>query len=227
VENARHDLLFCLDSDNILAPSSVPRLVEYMQQTRADAASFQQLHYFVSSPLEVTHKWTFKPGLATLADYLAGPIVPGASGNYLFTRDSWVRAQGYPEFAGALDAWGFGLRQVGARQKVMVMPDGHYHHRYGHESYWVRDARRGHASLVALQLLIPFLSEIDERDVDYIMSRQGRSVWFDRLSQRPLRLKSGEPGGNGVIEGDVRVSPPDPGFARRVASALARRLGVR
>lgn len=227
VEQARNDILFCLDSDNILAPRSVPELVKFMAQTGADVASFGELHYFVADPGEVTHKWIFRPGQVTFADYLAGAIVPGASGNYLFTRESWLRARGYPESAGALDAWGFGLRQLGTGQKMMVMPHTHYHHRYGHESYWVRESRKGRTSLTALQLLIPFLDELAAQDVDYIMSPRGRLVWFDDLDLRPLRVKSGVRGKGGIVEDSRGAPAPAVGLARRLASAVARRFGAR
>jgi len=227
VENATHEYLFCLDSDNILAPSSVPKLREFLAETGADVAAFQCLHYFVDNASAVTHRWIFKPGRTSLADYLAGTVVPGASGNYLFTRESWVRARGYPEFAGALDAWGFGLREVGTEQKMMVMPDSHYHHRHGHESYWVREARRGKTSLIALQLLIPFLEQLEIRDVNYIMSPKGRLTWFERLDQRPLRLKSGQLGKSGTVEGLAPQSTSRPGLARRLLRLLGRRLGIR
>lgn len=229
VENARHDILFCLDSDNILAPASVPRLLEYLVQNTADVASFGELHYFVNAPSQVTHKWIFKPGQTSLADYLAGAVVPGASGNYLFTRQSWVKAHGYPESAGALDAWGFGLRQVASGQKMMVLQNSYYHHRYGHESYWVRESRRGQGSisLIALQLLIPFMHNLVPQDVDYVMGPEDRNAWFDRLEQRPLRMKSGERGISGLVEGAAIESPSNVGLVRRLANALARRLNVK
>lgn len=198
VENAEYDILFCLDSDNVLERASIPRLKQFLLENDADVAAFGELWYFVKSTREVTHKWIFKAGQMTLADYLAGSVVAGASGNYMFTRKSWLQASRYPEFAGALDAWGFGLRQVATGQKMMVLPASHYYHRYGHESYWVRESKQGKNSLTALQLIIPFIDELAEQDKEYIFSRRGRRAWFDRLDKRPLRLKSGETGTAGV-----------------------------
>jgi len=221
VENASHDMLFCLDSDNILAPNSVGRLREFLVNQSCDVAAFQDLYYFESDTSQVARKWHFKPSQTKLADYLAGTVVPGASGNYMFTRDSWFKAKGYPEFAGALDAWGFGLRQVATDQLMMVLPESHYFHRYGHESYWMREAKRGKTSLIALQLLIPFLDAMDNRDVEYVMSRRGRYSWFENLDRRPLRLASGCPGSAGVVENG---GGPDsrPSFIKRSIDAVVR-----
>jgi glycosyltransferase involved in cell wall biosynthesis len=197
VEHANNPLIFCLDSDNILVMGSVSRLKEHLQAYDADVASFQGLQYFQSDIAEHTHKWLFNEGLVTLADCLAGTVFPGASGNYLYTRESWVRAGGYPEFAGALDAWGFGFRQLATGARMVVMADSYYYHRYGHESYWARDSRRGKISLTALQIMIPHLELIHDRDVDYVMDRRWRQRWFERLDTRPLRVKSGAVGRTG------------------------------
>jgi len=198
VENSQNRILFCLDSDNVLAPGSVPKLRKFMLNSSADAAAFQELHYFRKSRKEVTHKWKFRQGVTTLADCLAGYVVPVASGNYMFTKESWIKAGGYPEFAGALDAWGFGCRQLATGAKMVVFPN-HYYHRYGHESYWCRDSKNGKLSLTATQILIPFIDLINDKDVDYIMGRKGRYSWFENLEKRPLKLKEETIGKTGAV----------------------------
>jgi glycosyltransferase involved in cell wall biosynthesis len=197
IKNTQNQILFCLDSDNVLVPGSIQKLKAFMQNSGADVASFQELHYFKDDKDNITHKWIFKQGLITLADCLAGPVTPGASGNCMFTKESWIRAGRYPEFAGALDAWGFGFRQLATGSKMIVMPQSFYHHRYGHESYWARESKNGQTSLTAIQIIIPFIDLINDKDVDYIMSRKGRDVWFTNLEKRPIRLKSGESGSTG------------------------------
>ena len=197
VEAARHSLLFCLDSDNVLEANSIPGLRKCLVDGGADAAVFQELHFFRQAPGMTTHVWRFKPGVVELQDYLAGTIVPGASGNYLFTAQSWRRAGGYPIDAKALDTWGFGLRQVATVSKMITHSATHYFHRYGHESYWMREAKVGHNSLIALTLLIPYIDRLDKRDVDYVFSKRGRREWFESLSQRPLRLQGKKSGVDG------------------------------
>jgi len=197
VENSKNPLLFCLDSDNILVPESVPRLKEFLLTSGADIAAFGEMHYFVDSADDIPLKWIFRPE-TTLADYLSGPVGPGASGNYMFTRESWHRAGGYPEFSGALDAWGFGFRQLATGSKMRALADSFYFHRYGHESYWIREKKKGKISLTALQILIPFIELIEEKDVKYIFGNKGRNNWFSNLKDRPLRIKGEKKGSFGV-----------------------------
>lgn len=193
IERTTNQILFCLDSDNILAPGSIAKLKDYLVTTGADIAAFEELRFFKQTKENVTETWACKSGLIELADYLSSHKLPGSSGNYMFTRESWTRAGGYPEFAGALDAWGFGLRQLATGSKMRVMPDSFYHHRHGHESYWWRDYKNGKIPVAALQLLLPFMDMLVDEDVEYVMSREGRNDWHGNLALRPLRLKNGSP----------------------------------
>lgn len=216
VEAARHPVLFCLDSDNILEKGSIPGLRRFLIDEAADVAAFQDLHYFRETPDKTTHIWRFKPGSIELHDYLAGTIVPGASGNYMFTAHSWERAGGYPIDAGALDTWGFGLRQVAAGARMLTQPATRYFHRYGHDSYWVRESRTTPPSLSALALLIPCLDRIDRRDVSYLFSKQGRRAWFESLDRRPLRVRGMPPGKAGcrLLSNDGGAAAPGTLLAR-------------
>ena len=208
VENARHDLIFCLDSDNLLPAGALDPLRAFRETEQADVVSFRESRMFKTAPTEPTLIWRYRPGVLTLADYLAGIVVPGASGNYLFTRASWLRAGGYPEYSGALDTWGFGLRQVATGQRMVVMPTGYYQHRHGHASYWTRENVKGKTSLIALQLLIPFLDQIVDEDVDYVMGREGRMVWHGQLDRHPLRVRNGPLGRAGYILDSAGVLLP-------------------
>jgi len=187
--NAKMELLFCLDSDNILAPGSIKALKDFLVNNGADVAAFQEVWYFTEDTSVITNKWVFKDSPSSIADYLSIYNVPGASGNYLFTKDSWFRAGGYPEFAGALDTWGFGFRQLSAGQLVLTMPDSGYFHRQGYDSYWIRDFKKGKTSIIALQIVLPYLPLLDDSDVEYIMSKNGRHKWFNDIPVRPVRVR--------------------------------------
>lgn len=187
VRCAHNELLFCLDADNLLYPRSIRWLKRAIANQRADAVSFGELHYFSTSPRLLTHKWLFKGGRISLADYLAGPIVPGASGNYLFSRRSWERAGGYSETVGPLDTWSFGLKQVATGSTLIVVPRTAYLHRVTADSYWARQATAPRLSLDARDALAPFVSLIDPADWAYINSDEHRLNWFSSLALKPVR----------------------------------------
>jgi glycosyltransferase involved in cell wall biosynthesis len=198
IDNARNSLYFCLDADNILAPASIPRLKHYLLEMRADAASFGELNYFQDSILNVTHKLVYKENLIMLSDALSGPIWPGPSGNYMFTHDSWVNAGRYLEsIGGAYDSWAFGIRQLATGTRMVTLKNSFYYHRHGHRSAFVRDSIKSSSSLVALQVLLPFIDLIVDDDVEYLMGPETRYTWFENLEVRPIRLKAGALGQTG------------------------------
>lgn len=198
VKNAKHDLIFCLDSDNLLAPESVKKLKKLMIEKKAEAAAFETINFFKKFPLFPSHRWNFIQKIS-FKDALAGNINPASSGNYLFTKKSWKKAGGYPENRGALDAWGFGIRQLATGTDIFTLKGTYYHHRYGWDSYWVRYSTACAPSRDAAGILRPFNGQIEPSDIDYISNEPS---WFDGkiLSKRPLRLKNSPVGQDGAIE---------------------------
>ena len=190
IENASHELLFCLDADNVLEKNSIKPLADFLKDQKADVASFQDIRYFAKTTDTVDEVWSFNNGVFTITDLLKGDLAPGASGNYLFTKASWLKANGYSEDLGALDTWSFGFKQLMAGCKMVVMPDSYYFHRRGHDSYYITDAwsRRKSVSLRLIKLLINYIDRIHPDDVDYIFSKKGRYTWFENLHKRPIRL---------------------------------------
>lgn len=190
IDNSMNELIFCLDADNVLTPGSVPKLKEYMLFKAADAAAFNELCYFKNNIQNITHKWIFKKDI-TLADCLKDNKFPGASGNYLFTKKSWLKAGRYNESSNiiAYDSWAFGIYQLVTGTKMVCMPNSFYYHRYGYESTYVREAKKINPSLTILLIILPFIDLFDERDADYIMSKKGRYIWFNNLNKHPIRLK--------------------------------------
>jgi glycosyltransferase involved in cell wall biosynthesis len=188
VERARNSLLFCLDSDNLLVPGSVPALKDFLISSGADVAAFGKYYYFNNRPGDLSEIVLF-PSITTLESIFSDTSLPGTSGNYLFTKKSWEMAGGYPEFAGALDTWGFGFRQVVTGSKMVAMKDSFYYHRKGHESYFVREARTGKIPLIAIQIVAPYFHIFEERSLRYMTGRKGRQNWIFRLKKHPVRLK--------------------------------------
>jgi len=136
VRASRHGWLFCLDSDNLLTPNLLASLVTAASQESLDAAVPEYTVYFLNDPRSITHSWRYPARQVVLEDHFSkSKIVPSASGNYLFSRESWERAEGYPD-VGMLDTWGFGLRQIGTGSVMLPVKGTFYLHRYGHASYW-------------------------------------------------------------------------------------------
>jgi len=199
IDCSKNDLIFCLDSDNVLAPNTIPALKKYMLEQNADIATFGEIHFFKTEIGKLTHKWTYKDEKIELKDALTGSIWPGPSGNYLFTKRSWLNTGRYTEsIGGAYDSWAFGIKQLATGSKMITLKNSFYYHRAGHESAFIRDKDKIKPSLLALSVLVNFLDLIEEKDVDYIMSKEHRYSWFDNLEKRPIKLKNSTIGVNGL-----------------------------
>ncbi len=159
----------------------------HLREANLDVTCPQEIRFFQGEVGTVTNTWLFKEAAFSFADYLSTSRVPGASGNYMYTKASWRRARGYPEVP-TLDTWGFGLRQVATGSSLAATPGTHYLHRHGYDSNWVREYGKGRTALVALQILIPFFPWIDEEDIDYMMSSRDRYTWLDNIDSRPIRV---------------------------------------
>ncbi len=190
IENAKHEILFCLDSDNILAPNSISPLKKLLIEKNADCAVFQKIYFFKENINDLHKKIEYACELVTLEYCLSENDTPPSSGNYMFTRESWKKANGYPD-GNWLDTWGFGMRQLFSGAKMYTLPNAYYFHRRGHESYTIRELKKNNASLTALQLLIPHLQRLSKKSENFIMGR-GRYNWFEKLNKHPLALATKE-----------------------------------
>lgn len=188
IENAGNELVFCLDSDNVLDKNSVQKLKEKLVAEKADIACFNEVRYFKGNTSELSHSWFYPLQVIDAAYCLSHTQIPPASGNYLFTKTSWLKAGGYPEFSGALDTWGFGVRQLFTGSKMVICKDTFYFHRVGYESYWVRDSKARKLSLTCLQILIPYFDRIADESIDHMMSKRHRYNWFDHIEKNPIRV---------------------------------------
>jgi len=192
IQASRNDLIFTLDSDNILVPGSIQKLKKFLLDNNIDVAVFREIWFFKDTTNNITQKWIFNEEI-TAQNALAGNITPCPTGNYLFTKTSWTKAGTYFEptiINQTLDSWTFGVRQLFTGAKILTLKDSYYLHRTGINSHWIRENRKGNVSLAALVAIMPFLEKIEELDLDYIFSKEGRFTWFDNLQTKPIRLKN-------------------------------------
>jgi len=192
IDISKNEIIFCLDSDNLLAKNSISRLKGLLLENNADAVAFGEIRFFVEDPQTISHKWVFENKI-TFAGCLRNHNNPLTSGNYMFTKDSWKRAGRYfePKLENqTLDSWTFGIRQLGTGANFLTLPDTYYYHKHGHQSHYIREISKGNVSLSATIAIIPFLDKIKNKDVDYIFSRRHRDNWWKLVPKRPIRLKS-------------------------------------
>lgn len=198
IREAKNDLIFNLDSDNVLVPSSVPVLKKILISNDADIVSFGEYHFFKEKTDEITHKWICRGGRFTLSDLFAGMINPAPGGNFLYRKSIWKKIRGYWEYGKGLhEAWGFSFKLLINNAVFFVAPRTHYFHRYSHDSLFVRENKIADESIrITNKFIEGSLSIFDESSIDCIKNNPD---WFNNLEKHPLTLKNNNTGENGTL----------------------------
>lgn len=190
IEHANNDLFFCLDADNLLVENSVFQLKKFLLDKQADVAAFEGKFFFIDSIENITNKWYYKKSPVTLDLALSSRKWPGPSGNYLFTKESWIKAGRYNEnVGGAIDSWAFGIKQLATGAKMVILPDTYYLHRHGYDSTYVKGEKSDNLNIRALNVISEIYPQIAEEDLTYIYSNWGRTRWLKNLEKRPIRVR--------------------------------------
>ena len=81
---------------------------------------------------------------------------------------------------------------------MISLPGSYYFHRFGTNSYYIRDMNERNMSLVAFQIILPFRQLIEPADFEYITSEDNKYNWFDNFDSRQIRLVGCKPGSKAV-----------------------------
>ncbi len=177
IKNSSGELIFCLDSDNVLGPGSLNALISYLSEKKADAVAFGERRFFIGNNLSKfraeKYPVTSEPfpfiGLfkekAVLLD------------NFLFTKESFLRTEGYPEHHG-FDTQCFEIRYLLSGAKLYIVPDAIFYHRQvgGKKSYFERVYESGEFSknfyLIYEDLFCLFSPETRKAIINFNIFRQ-------------------------------------------------------
>jgi glycosyltransferase involved in cell wall biosynthesis len=152
------ELLYILDSDNVLPEGCVASQLEMMSETKLDAISVGQMYFFEDSTTRIDDGWVLRhaDGRSTLRHLFETNKVPPSHGNYLYTRRLFDTVGGYPDDAGATDTWTFGLKHLARGFDIGIDTRSHYLHRVDRassDSYWLREERLGTNDANAIRVL--------------------------------------------------------------------------
>ena len=146
---SKGNLLFCLDSDDILPPHMLPKLIATLDEKNCDGVLFQETHYFMwSTKLAKVDKNKVNPRKPiTIENLFSRENSFFTQVNFLYTRNAFDKTGGYPENHG-FDTQGFGFRFLAQGNSVYICPNSYYCHRQGvGKSYFEREYEKGRLSL--------------------------------------------------------------------------------
>jgi glycosyltransferase involved in cell wall biosynthesis len=147
ISHSQGDIFFCLDTDNVLVSDSVQGLIDHLDKTGCEGACFEELRFFreIDGEYVSESSWFFKAPNNVVDIHRiireAGET-PAASGNYLFTRESYEKAGGYPN-GNVMGSWSFGFRQHATGSRIAILPKTFYWHRHSEGGMYLTNQKKG------------------------------------------------------------------------------------
>jgi glycosyltransferase involved in cell wall biosynthesis len=147
IEKAAGDLIYCFDSDNIFAPDSLQKMIDFLDEKKCDGVAFYERRFFLNN-----HQKRFKSQFNNILDRAVRlDDLFNDSGimldNFLFTKESYLKSGGYPE-NNNFDTQCFEVRYLAAGFKIHFCPEVSFYHRqfWGGKSYFERAYESGEFS---------------------------------------------------------------------------------
>jgi glycosyltransferase involved in cell wall biosynthesis len=145
IEHTEAEVIFCLDSDDLLPPNTLSKMLAYLEQKKCDGVCFEKSIKFRGndvSAVECIDQFPFTEAgvpFESLIEWPASPVMVV----FMFTKQAWRNVNGYPTHHG-FDTQGFGWRFLSAGYKVLVCRDTTYLHRVKYkQSYYQREYNAG------------------------------------------------------------------------------------
>lgn len=139
------DIILCFDSDDILPAGMAEKMISFMLKRKSDGVVFQESRFFRRNPKIYRSS---KSNFDTTKDITLSTLFTDKSSlftqvNFMYTRDAFNRAGGYPDNHG-FDTQGFGFRFLARGNRAVMCPNSYYFHRQGYKkSYFEREYEKG------------------------------------------------------------------------------------
>lgn len=196
VKHSTGDLLFRLDSDNVLENDSIQPLLDLIEISGCEASSFSNIYYFTNRENKIpVAKWEYKHDqnwICSIKDAIKSTRVPPSSGNYLYTREIYDKVGGYKEDAGAVDSWGLGFEQLAIGGKIAILPNSYYWHELNMGGYYMREEKNNNNSKNAVKIIRKHADIFDENSKNIINNFSDKQNIFNVIDSGILKLSRGE-----------------------------------
>lgn len=149
IKNSTGEMIFCLDSDDILPPNMLPKLISFQQaRPELDGVLFESAKFFEKNTRKTKDRLTLNAEGPTFENIFLPQTGSSTINNFLYTRKSYETVGGYPENHG-FDTQEFGVIFLAKGLRAEVCKNTFYYHRRAHanKSYFERVYESGALSL--------------------------------------------------------------------------------
>ena len=195
IEHSKGDLIFCLDTDNVLVKDSVQDLVDLIDKTGCEGACFHRLKYFIEIDKKYAvqfdeNYWTFKApdNIVDIHHIISTSETPASSGNYLFTRESYNRAGGYSE-NNCMGSYCFGFKQHATGSRIAVLPNTFYWHRYSKDGMYLTNLKKGTIGKDVWSVVSVYMNIFTEETQKFLKEGENRYNFIGYCNAGKIKIK--------------------------------------
>jgi len=151
VENSLSEVIFCLDSDDILPNNTLIKMYDYLKKKKCDGVGFHKSINFNGTDInDISHIVTMsyvEQRVPFESLFQKAGVMCSIYQVFMFTKIAFYLAGKYPT-AHSFDTQGFAWRFLAAGLHAEICPDTTYLLRVNfHESYYLREYQKGKTNL--------------------------------------------------------------------------------
>jgi glycosyltransferase involved in cell wall biosynthesis len=183
VKNSSNEIIFCLDSDDILPPNTLSKMLSYIENKKCDGVAIHKSIKFNGvniKDIERVDEFGYvnqQIPVGSLIEKHGEPLCP-LYYIFMFTKKAWKVCGGYPEDHG-FDTQGFAWRFLLNGLVAYTCPEASYLHRINfHKSYYIREYLSGKINLDWIKIITEFIPFITEEALDHINNYNINSCFF-------------------------------------------------
>lgn len=171
VAHSQGEVIFCLDSDDILPPQTLPMMITLLNDKKCDGIIFDETRFFETS-INKTERSQNKIECDVPVSFMDIFRSKGflTQVNFLYTKKAFSVTGGYPENHG-FDTQDFGCRFLAQQLKVYKCPNAYYLHRRNQKkkSYFERVYSEGDLSINTYLIYEKVLNQFPDEVISLIM----------------------------------------------------------
>lgn len=191
IKHADGDVVFCLDSDDILPENTLLKMFTYLKEKNADAVGIHTSIKFIGkdiNAIDVVHTFGYVGEKIPLESLLQkGDVYSPLYSTFMLTKKAFELAGGYPVEHG-FDTQGFAWRFLAHGLTAYTCPEAVYLHRVQHkDSYYIREAHEGKINYNWRDIFFEHMALFNKETQDFIHNfdcRDPSKNFFAELQKR-------------------------------------------
>lgn len=172
VEKSEGDIIFCLDSDDLLPKNTLSKMLAFINDKKCDGVTIHRSIKFTGKDISSINHIDISPNIdkkISLKSLLSKEknFVP-VYVNFMYTKNAFNKMGGYPTSHG-YDTQGFAWRFLCSNLSIYVCPDSEYLHRINFkESYFLREHNNGKMNYNWRDIFLEHYYVFNKETIDFI-----------------------------------------------------------